>query len=227
MLHRCLKGSARLLTAAEASCGQAAIQVCRPSHAKAVGEGLSCSYPTVQLHSFLQGNARAAATWSSSGPSASIQSKAGGFEDSQRAFSRCLSSASSRHFGGLAASQQAYQPHTCHRTYIETLASEHTYTSARTFAKASRLAQPASRAARKVAQRLPAGARQAAAGTEEGSSGQSDVTGPEGSSSDAVVTQAETSRASDVQVRPLNVDDIMMRAKSSSHSSGALKQEHF
>ena len=125
--------------------------------------------------------------------------------DSQQAFSRYLSSASRSSFRGPEISQQARQPHTCHRTYTETLASKHTYTSARSFAKASRLAQPASRAARKVAQRLPAAARQAAAGTEEGSSGQSDVTGPEGSSSDAVVTQAETSRASDVQVRLLSV----------------------
>lgn len=198
MLQRCLKASVHLLTAAEASCGQAAAtQVCRPFHTKAFGESLSGSYYTAQHHGFIQHVPSYATACTLSG-AATEKCKAGGSEDRLQA--RCLSSESWSPSRAFQSQQQALHSHSYHRTHGETLTSQHRRTLERSFAKASRLAQPASRAAKKVAQRLPT-SRQAGAGTEESSSGQSDLTGQEHSSSDAVVTQAEHSRASDVQVR--------------------------
>ena len=198
MLQRCLNGSARILRSAEACCGQAAaVQNCRPLQAKAPWEGQSCYNSSAGCQHDAQLSPRAAAAGALSRASAALHCKAGGLQDTLQASSRCLSSAFPSSLKDFAVQQQAVQSYNHHRAHNETLAGEQL----RSFAKASRLAQPATRAARKVAERLPV-ARQPAAGTKGCSSEQPDLTKQE-SSSDAVVTQAEHSRASDIQVRPV------------------------
>ena len=204
MLQRCLKDSIRLLKTAEASCGQdAATQICRSLHAKVAEESLSWSCPAAQHQCFVEHVPRNAAARASPRAATTETCKAGGFENDLQGHSRCLSSDSRSPSRDLRSQKRALHSNTYHRKHDETLTSQYRRTFARSFAKASRLSQPASRAAKKVAQRLPT-SRQAAAGAEESSSGQPGLTGQESNSSDAVVTQAEQSRASDVQVKTLS-----------------------
>ena len=198
MLQRCLQRSIRFLAAAEAICGQAsALQLRKPLHTRTAIDSLSYGYPSTQQTHLAQHDVRNAESWASSGASAAVQYRAGGFQGIQQATPRCLYSASWSCLERSDRCELAHQSQAYRRTGHETHANEQT----RTFAKASRLAQPASRAARKVAQRLPQ-SRPPATDTEGSSSSeQSDLTQQESSSvDDTVVTQAEHSKASDVQV---------------------------
>ena len=83
-----------------------------------------------------------------------------------------------------------------HRHYHETPASWQS----RSFAKASRLVHPASRAAKKLEERLPASRRSSDNASDNTS--QPPLEGHESSHETNVITRAEESRASDVQVHP-------------------------
>ena len=83
-----------------------------------------------------------------------------------------------------------------HRHYHETPASWQS----RSFAKASRLVHPASRAAKKLEERLPASRRSSDNVSDNIS--QPPLEGHESSHETDVITRAEESRASDVQVHP-------------------------
>ncbi len=195
MLQRCFPGSARLLAAAAASCKQgASSQICQQTHARAVGEGFRNNFTTVESHCSAQAYQRATASTTALEKLSAFQPRAPPCEAQPQALSLYKRSAacSSSRRAAIFHDTLHFPPE--YKTYHETPVNEQR----RSFAKASRLVRPATRAARKAEERLPA-SQQAAADVDQGSS-QSDVTGHESSSENAVVTQAQQSRASDVQV---------------------------
>jgi len=198
MLQRYFEGCARLLAAAATSCKQgSSSQICPQKHAKAIGEGFWNSFSTAESFCSAQACQRTTASATALETLSAFQTRAPPCKAQPQAFSRCYSSAACSSSRRAATSQDTPHYPLKYRKYRETPANEQR----RSFAKASRLVRPASRAARKAEERLPA-SQQAAADANQGSS-QSDITGQESSSENAVITQAQQSRASDVQVSSL------------------------
>ena len=195
MLHRFTRGSVRLLAAAAASCKQVALsQTYQQTHTGAIGDGFWNSFSSLELHCSAQAYQRATASTTALETLSAFQTRAPPCEAQPQALSRHNSSAACSSSRRAASPQHTPRYPLEYRKCHETPANKQR----RSFAKASRLVRPATRAARKAEERLPAS--QHAAADVNQSSSQSDVTGQESSSENAVVTQAQQSRASDVQV---------------------------
>ena len=201
MLRRCLKGSARLIAAAEkAHETNAPSQICNLSHARGLGGEAWSSQSSLKLPHLTERGPSGVGRLASAGAAATSQAWAQRLEGQQHFL--CLSSSvaacSSLTSSVARQSGPAHSQH--HRTCHETPA----IWQSRSFAKARRLVQPASRATRKAEERLPPSRR--AVADVDASSKQADVPEQKDSSENAVVTQAEESRATDVQVR---FEDLM------------------
>ena len=196
MLRRCLKGSARLIAAAEkANETNAPSQICNLPQARGLGGEAWTSQPSLQLPQLTEKIPSGVGRLASAGAAANLQAWAHGLEGQQHFLCRSSSVAACSSLTSCGARQNGPPQSQHHRTCHETPA----VGQSRSFAKARRLVQPASRAARKAKERLPP-TRPAVADI-DASSKQADVPEQEDSSENAVVTQAEESRATDVQVR--------------------------
>lgn len=193
MLQRCLRASQRLSSVAVWTYEAAAWgQIGKHSHAvSAIEASCACS---VDRHDVHQASVRSSESPASSGTLPTHQVHGAGLDAHLQTSHRCLSSAVCCSITSSGTQQQDPVSSLYHRTYHETPAKWQT----RSFAKASRLVHPPSRAAKKIEDRLPASRR--AVDHPHESSTQPVVEGEENSSGTDEVIQAQESRPSDAQV---------------------------